>query len=191
MKRAHIGDVLNFDLCDIQKVGQIKNPGIISCILIRCTYDNKRPMGLALSWQEQTGEETWFWNEFTCTQYMDMHGNTFLPWLYFFAIVAFDPLLCPCSTKLSWGHNFFKFKIQIFLGGATSLTKRYHCILLLTTNIDNVLSRSKTIWRVIWYSPILSSRSSSPIWGYAEQSYFRSAARHHSCLPIGKFALSW
>jgi hypothetical protein len=33
MKRAHIGDVLNFDLCDIQKVGQIKNLGIMSCIL--------------------------------------------------------------------------------------------------------------------------------------------------------------
>jgi hypothetical protein len=28
MKRAHIGDALNFDLCDVQKVGQIKNPGI-------------------------------------------------------------------------------------------------------------------------------------------------------------------
>jgi hypothetical protein len=25
MKRAHIGDVLNFDLGDLQKVGQIKN----------------------------------------------------------------------------------------------------------------------------------------------------------------------
>jgi hypothetical protein len=39
MNRAHIGNVLNFDLCDLQKVGQIKNPGIISCTLIRCTYD--------------------------------------------------------------------------------------------------------------------------------------------------------
>jgi hypothetical protein len=39
MKCAHIGAVLNFDLCDLQKVGQIKNPGIMSCILIRCTYD--------------------------------------------------------------------------------------------------------------------------------------------------------
>jgi hypothetical protein len=37
MKRAHIGDVLNFDLCDLQKVGQVKNPGIMSCILIRYT----------------------------------------------------------------------------------------------------------------------------------------------------------
>jgi hypothetical protein len=25
MKCAHIGTVLNFDLCDLQKVGQIKN----------------------------------------------------------------------------------------------------------------------------------------------------------------------
>jgi hypothetical protein len=39
MKRAHIGAVLNFDLCDLQKVCQIKNLGITSCILIRCTYD--------------------------------------------------------------------------------------------------------------------------------------------------------
>jgi hypothetical protein len=30
---------LNFDLCDLQKGGQIKNLGIMSCILIRCTYD--------------------------------------------------------------------------------------------------------------------------------------------------------
>jgi hypothetical protein len=36
IKRAHIGDVLNFD--DHQKVGQIKNPGIMSCILIRCEF---------------------------------------------------------------------------------------------------------------------------------------------------------
>jgi hypothetical protein len=28
MKRANICAVLNFDLCDHQKVGQIKNPGI-------------------------------------------------------------------------------------------------------------------------------------------------------------------
>jgi hypothetical protein len=41
MKRAHIGDVLNFDLCDLQKVGQIKNPDIMSCMLIRCTHDKK------------------------------------------------------------------------------------------------------------------------------------------------------
>jgi hypothetical protein len=45
MKRAHrIGDVLNFDLCDLQKVGQIKNPAIMPCILIRCTYDNNLEM---------------------------------------------------------------------------------------------------------------------------------------------------
>jgi hypothetical protein len=30
MKRANIGAVVNFDLCDLQKVGQIKNPGIMS-----------------------------------------------------------------------------------------------------------------------------------------------------------------
>jgi hypothetical protein len=35
MKRANIGAVLNFDLCDPQKVGKIKNLGIMSCILIR------------------------------------------------------------------------------------------------------------------------------------------------------------
>jgi hypothetical protein len=35
MKHAN-GPVLNVDLCDLQKVGQI-NPGIMSCILIRCT----------------------------------------------------------------------------------------------------------------------------------------------------------
>jgi hypothetical protein len=31
---------LNVDLCDLQKVGQIKNLGIMSCILIniRCTF---------------------------------------------------------------------------------------------------------------------------------------------------------
>jgi hypothetical protein len=44
MKRAHIGDILNFDLCNIQKVGQSKNPGILSCILIRCTYDKNFEM---------------------------------------------------------------------------------------------------------------------------------------------------
>jgi hypothetical protein len=31
MKRTNSGAVLNFDLCDLQKVGQIKNPGNISC----------------------------------------------------------------------------------------------------------------------------------------------------------------
>jgi hypothetical protein len=46
MKRAHIGAVLKFDLCDLQDVGQIKYPGIISCILIRCrpTYDRNLEM---------------------------------------------------------------------------------------------------------------------------------------------------
>jgi hypothetical protein len=33
MKRANIGAVLNFDLSHLQKVGQIKNQGIMSCIL--------------------------------------------------------------------------------------------------------------------------------------------------------------
>jgi hypothetical protein len=33
MKRAYIGAILNFDLRDLQKVGQIKNRGIMSCIL--------------------------------------------------------------------------------------------------------------------------------------------------------------
>jgi hypothetical protein len=44
MKRAHIGVVLNFDLCDLQKVGQIRNPSIMSCILIRYTYDKNLEM---------------------------------------------------------------------------------------------------------------------------------------------------
>jgi hypothetical protein len=44
MKRANIDAVLNFDLCDLQKVGQIKNPGSISCILRRCTYDKNLEM---------------------------------------------------------------------------------------------------------------------------------------------------
>jgi hypothetical protein len=44
MKRAHIGDALNFDLCDFQKVGQIQNPGFMSCILIRCTHDTNLEM---------------------------------------------------------------------------------------------------------------------------------------------------
>jgi hypothetical protein len=37
MKRANIGAILNFDLCDLQKVGKIKNQGIMSCILISST----------------------------------------------------------------------------------------------------------------------------------------------------------
>jgi hypothetical protein len=44
MKRAHIGAVLNFDLCDLQKVGQIKKLGIMSCILIRCPYQKNLEM---------------------------------------------------------------------------------------------------------------------------------------------------
>jgi hypothetical protein len=44
MNRPHIGVVLNFDLCDIQKVGEIKLPGIMSCILIRCTRDKNLEM---------------------------------------------------------------------------------------------------------------------------------------------------
>jgi hypothetical protein len=44
MKRANIGAVLNFDLCDLQKVGQIKTLGIMSCILIRCAYDKNLEM---------------------------------------------------------------------------------------------------------------------------------------------------
>jgi hypothetical protein len=44
MKCADIGAVLNFDLCDLQKVGKIKNPGIMSCILIRCTHDKNLEM---------------------------------------------------------------------------------------------------------------------------------------------------
>jgi hypothetical protein len=35
MKRAHMVPFFNFDLSDLQKVGQTKNPGIMSCILIR------------------------------------------------------------------------------------------------------------------------------------------------------------
>jgi hypothetical protein len=42
MKRANIGAVLNFELCDLEKVGQIKNPGIMSCILIN--YDKNLEM---------------------------------------------------------------------------------------------------------------------------------------------------
>jgi hypothetical protein len=44
MKRANIGAILNFDLCDLEKVGQIKNLGIMSCILIRSTYDKNLEM---------------------------------------------------------------------------------------------------------------------------------------------------
>jgi hypothetical protein len=44
MKRANIGATLNFDLCDLQKVGRIKNQGIMSCILIRCPYDKNLEM---------------------------------------------------------------------------------------------------------------------------------------------------
>jgi hypothetical protein len=44
MKRAHIGDVLNIDLCDLQKVGQIKNLSIMWCILIIFPYDKNLEM---------------------------------------------------------------------------------------------------------------------------------------------------
>jgi hypothetical protein len=44
MNRAVVGDVLSFDLCHLQKVGQIKNPGIMSCILIRCSCDKNLEM---------------------------------------------------------------------------------------------------------------------------------------------------
>jgi hypothetical protein len=44
MKRAHIGYILNFDRSDLQNVGQIKNPAIMSCILIRYTYDKNLEM---------------------------------------------------------------------------------------------------------------------------------------------------
>jgi hypothetical protein len=44
MKRVNTGAVLNFDLCDLQKLGQHKNPGTMSCILIRCTYDKNLEM---------------------------------------------------------------------------------------------------------------------------------------------------
>jgi hypothetical protein len=44
MKHANIGADLNFDLCDLEKVGQIKNPGIMSCIPIRCTNDKNLEM---------------------------------------------------------------------------------------------------------------------------------------------------
>jgi hypothetical protein len=38
------GDILNIDLCDLQKARQIKNLGIMSCILIRYTYDKNLEM---------------------------------------------------------------------------------------------------------------------------------------------------
>jgi hypothetical protein len=44
MKRANIGAVLNFDLRDLQKVDQIKNPGTMSCIPMRCSYDKNMEM---------------------------------------------------------------------------------------------------------------------------------------------------
>jgi hypothetical protein len=44
MKRAHIGAILNFNLCDLQKVGQIKNLVIMSCIIIRYPYDKNLEM---------------------------------------------------------------------------------------------------------------------------------------------------
>jgi hypothetical protein len=44
MKDANIGTVLNFNVCDLQKVGQTKNLGIMPCILIRCPYDKNLEM---------------------------------------------------------------------------------------------------------------------------------------------------
>jgi hypothetical protein len=44
MKRANTGAVLNIELCDLQNVGQIKNPGIMSYILIRCSYNKNLEM---------------------------------------------------------------------------------------------------------------------------------------------------
>jgi hypothetical protein len=44
MKCANIGAVLNFDLCDLEKVGKIKKTGIMSCILISSTNDNNLEM---------------------------------------------------------------------------------------------------------------------------------------------------
>jgi hypothetical protein len=66
MKRAHIGAILNFDLCDLQKVGQIKNLGIMSWILIRCTYSvlvltRLFPVLAALNWPgcDPHGRDSW------------------------------------------------------------------------------------------------------------------------------------
>jgi hypothetical protein len=58
MKHVHIGDVLNFDLCDLQKIGQIKNPGIMLCIIIRYTYDKNLEMIQTLV-QEFVGFPKW------------------------------------------------------------------------------------------------------------------------------------
>jgi hypothetical protein len=44
MKRANIGATLNFDLLFEGHRGQIKNLGIMSCNLIRCTYDKNLEM---------------------------------------------------------------------------------------------------------------------------------------------------
>jgi hypothetical protein len=44
MKRAHIGAVLNFDLCNLQNAGQIKNLDNMSYILIRYTHDKNLEM---------------------------------------------------------------------------------------------------------------------------------------------------
>jgi hypothetical protein len=44
MNRAHIGAILDDDLCDLQNKGKIRNLGIMLCIIIRCTYDNNLEM---------------------------------------------------------------------------------------------------------------------------------------------------
>jgi len=38
-KRATLVIFFNSDLCDLAKIGQIKNLGFISCMVIRCTYN--------------------------------------------------------------------------------------------------------------------------------------------------------
>jgi hypothetical protein len=43
MKHTNIDTAFNFDLCDLQKVGKIKNPGFTTCILIRCTLFGDDP----------------------------------------------------------------------------------------------------------------------------------------------------
>jgi hypothetical protein len=46
MKHTHIGDVLNFDLCDLQKVGQIKNPGIMCHVSLLDVPSNDKNLEL-------------------------------------------------------------------------------------------------------------------------------------------------
>jgi hypothetical protein len=68
MKHAHIGAILNFDLCDLQKVGQIKNPGIMSCILIRCTYDKTLEMIQPLVQEHFVGFPRWLPGGHICSR---------------------------------------------------------------------------------------------------------------------------